>query len=789
MFDSQQPNYQGLRAVITERTNQVVFWIGSGLSSDSGMPSWKGLRDSVCEYFRRHLSSISDGSSDGAIREVDYIQKESDLWVAFERAHGLGRVTYEESIRKAFSESVSCKIPEAYNILFTIDIKGIITLNIDRLSTRAFTANNPGASPVEFCGNQCAEYAHILKTRNKFILNAHGVIESAGSWILRNDQRKWLLQDPAYLTFVQSVLLNYTVVFVAVSVDDLAVSAHLERLRAAGISMRGQYWITDRSDIRTNQWAEENGLSLIRYNPASNHQQLAEMLRDLRTYCPSDPERIDPVTRKSAQPVPISLRMPDLMLRDDEELVRQELNAYAKYILRDENQNRYDEYEQFRCMYDKCIHHCWYVGTVPPYNRLMGYEIVREIAEGAFGRVFEARAPNGHPVALKLLRDEVRRKPDMLQGFRRGVRAMQILSEHHVDGMVGYSDCSEIPAFAVMELIDGPNLGEAVNSGYLDDWDILLRFAIQLGLVIRRAHQLPERVLHRDIRPANIMLSEYYTDPDNSKVVVLDFDLSWHREAVELSVTHGAAMHGYLAPEQTERLSGVSTRNAAVDSFGIGMTLYFMRTKHDPVYLQHRHGSWDSDVKTLICREKCPYWHSLPIRFAELVLSCTKDIQAERCDMTYIVTELERLHTALLSPSCVSYADIVCHELAYRCCENLGQLQMLNWDYDSQSASFQMVSGAAAVLNSDEMRHCVSGVISWGNTGATEFKNVRKYLGMHADRAVSILRKGGFEIVDGPSFTVSETRFSFRAAVGVVAERVELLAKCLAEAIQELRLT
>jgi len=788
MFDAQQPNYQSLRSVIAERTNPLVFWVGAGLSAAAGLPTWPQLKDLVCSHFRRHYATLDGESGRKQLEDVASIQAETDLWVAFSRLQDLGRTTFEEAVRQAFSESPRCGIPRNYRRLFQMNAKGIVTLNIDRLAARAFSMERPGVTPLEFCGNQCGAYAHVLKGPNTFILNAHGVYENTGSWILRTDQRKWLFADAAYRGFIQAVLANHMVVFVGVSADDVAVTSHLHRLAENGIKVQGHYWVTDRSDFCTDRWAEDEGILVIRYPGDNDHAALEDMLDDLARFRPRDPDQLAPVAPCAACPASEHLQPPDELIREPEEAVREKLNAHARFLLRDGNPSRYADYEQFRREYDKCIHHCWYVATEPPHNLLMGYEIVREIAEGAFGRVFEAKTGSGRRVAVKLLREEARRKPEMLQSFRRGVRAMRILSENDVDGMVGYTDCSEIPAFAVMDLVDGPNLGEAVRAGYLDDWQDLLRFAIELSSVIRRAHQLALRVLHRDIRPANIMLKDYEANPDQSHVVVLDFDLSWHRDALEVSVTQGPAMHGYLAPELTDPCLGYSTRNAAVDSFGLGMTFYFMRTKADPTYMQHRHASWAEDVSRRVLEHRCPTWVSLPRRFADLILLCTHDCQPERCDVAHIFGELTRLREALITPANVRAADLLCHELGFRCASGLGQVDALRWDYDSQRASITLASGVSLVLGGDDKKTGVSGSLSWENMGRTEFKKVRKYLSDHADQAMAVLRKGGFQTAEYPSFSGAGARFDFQCPSGVLAARLEGMGKSVSDALGKLRL-
>lgn len=782
MFNTEQPNYRSLRALLAERTDQIVFWAGAGLSVSAKLPTWSELKTIVIDHFRSHCASLEESDRSRMLLDIDNIAKESDLWLVFQRLHALAKTTYVEAIKKAFARADTCQVPATYRRLFDIQAKGLITLNIDRLASRAFSLQRPGTKLLEFGGNQCDEYFHVLQGPNSFIMNAHGVVDSVGSWVFRKDQLKWLFEQVSYKSFIQSVLTNNTVVFIGISADDVAVEMHLHRLAENGIRVRGHYWITDRRDQRTDRWAEEEGILLIRYSPDNEHQALGEMLDDIVKYRPSEPSGSAPIMPTLVSDELHELPSPIDLLGDAEENIRNKLNAYARFILRDNNPTRYRDYEKFRAMYDKCIHHCWYVDTQPPHNMLMGYELKREIAEGSFGRVFEAVSQSGNRVAVKLLREEVRRKPDMLQSFRRGVRAMRILSDHGVKGMVGYSECSEIPAFAVMEFIDGPNLKEAVQSGYLDDWDNLLRYAIELSTVIRRAHQLPERVLHRDVRPANIMLQDYFVDPSESHIVVLDFDLSWHRDAQEVSITQGPAMHGYLAPELTDRNLKVSTRSAAVDSFGLGMTMFFMRTKTEPMYMQHRHATWEKDVRQLIASYSSTRWASLPIRFADLVLKCTRDSQANRCDVSQILGELQRLYAAQIAPTEVRAADLLCHELAWRTLHGEG------WSYDRQEASVTMPSGLSITLTSDDANHCVLGSLAWDNTGQTEFRRVKKYLGAHADAALSVLKGGGFEITDQPSHSLAGTRIGFKCHCGLLANDMAAKSASVCNALDRLRM-
>src|SRR5580700_10726056 len=125
----------------------------------------------------------------------------------------------------------------------------------------------------------------------------------------------------------------------------------------------------------------------------------------------------------------------------------------------------------------------------------------------------------------------------MLGSFRRGVKSMRILSNAGVPGMVRYHYGFELPPCVIMDYVDGPNLEEAVQSRLLNTWHDILYTSLEITKIVRSGHNLPERVLHRDIRPPNIILKNFYSDKNEGySVTVLDFDLSWHRGASEQSI-------------------------------------------------------------------------------------------------------------------------------------------------------------------------------------------------------------------------------------------------------------
>ena len=79
----------------------------------------------------------------------------------------------------------------------------------------------------------------------------------------------------------------------------------------------------------------------------------------------------------------------------------------------------------------------------------------------------------------------------------------------------------------------------------------------------------------------------------------MDFDLSWHQDSQELTFVRGAATTGYFAPEQVDPGKKVATRSALVDSYGLGMTMFFIFGGRDPAPSEAEHANWSATLEQM----------------------------------------------------------------------------------------------------------------------------------------------------------------------------------------------
>lgn len=757
-FDFSQSSYLALKKTLEERTSPVVAWVGAGMSAPAGLPSWEKLLNDLIALVKRKSSLLEPDDKRLSLETALYEeQKKKNYWLCFQLIEKLlGETTYQAEIRERLDTSSHSKIPEGYSLLWKAKIQGIISLNLDQFSTRAFSQEFSGEPLDSFIGDQSKNLAAVLQRNRAFVGNVHGVVDNSSTWIFTHDKLNNLLSDPGYQSFISGCLLSRTIFFVGISADDIAIQAHFDRIKKSGISGIVHYWLTSRNDASTNEWSERFNIRQIIYSaPENDHSEAIECLRDLATTAsPKEliiqtPVTLSQFSGKSKDPL---LPPDDLVIRPLKE-IRISLNSHALNILANADEDSYKNYEKFSLDYDEAIDRAWYVTSAPPKNNLLGYTLNERISQGSFGDVYNATTVDGKTVALKLLRRDVRRTPAMLQAFRRGVRSMRILKNHSSKGMVEFLDASEIPAFVAMEWINGPNLIDAVESRILSDWLSILRVARDLARIIYAAHTLPEGVLHRDIRPPNVMLKDYWSNGNELEVVVMDFDLSWHIDSLEQSIVTKPL--GFMAPEQLHKRPKESTRSALVDSFGIGMTIFYMLTGDIPVPDQQKHKDWERNLHNKIRSKNCKDWKSVSHRALRLIHGSTQDEQRYRWDFAKIVSELEFLHLAAEGTHQNLPIDYHAEEVAAHA------ETMLNYIWDDTRLTAVYKSGGLVIeISGNAPDDEIQLSIEWSQTGEENWKLLPKTGAQVKERAHPLLEKHGWH---GTKFDASLRYFRVNA--------------------------
>src|SRR5437763_793716 len=129
------------------------------------------------------------------------------------------------------------------------------------------------------------------------------------------------------------------------------------------------------------------------------------------------------------------------------------------------------------------------------------YELHELIGEGSFGRVYRGRDRRlARPVAVKVIKPWWAEDPDWVASFEREAQLLASVSD---PGIVQIFDVGSAPEglYYVTELVDGHSLVERLHDGAVGPAEAR-GIAEQLAAALARAHA--KRVIHRDVKPANV---------------------------------------------------------------------------------------------------------------------------------------------------------------------------------------------------------------------------------------------------------------------------------------------
>jgi serine/threonine protein kinase len=665
------PDYVALRDRIREDPKDFVAIIGSGLSIPCGLPSWEGLKEAIVEDARKRSSEIlNETEKKGNIAIIEKISGNTNLWQCFSELKRLiSNQAYEKTIKDNLTVKDKTLIPRSYDLLWKLDIRGVITFNIDTCALDSFSRVKQYAADSA-TAKEVSRFGHFLSSPNKFVFQPHGTVLDPTSWVFTSSDLAELLNNNPYLDFMKTLMQSKNLLIIGFNPSDFAFTYLFQHALTSSGGTGLQHYIflpnPDHSQIRE---LGDKGVAVISYSPADplQHNEIEEALQDILSFLPADD--IAPAVSVGAALAVDSLPSQTEMLSMPDDEMRKLLNAAVLSILPSDNPREEDLVKLDKFYKDnlKAIHQAWLIEPDSACDILYGHKILSPIGRGAFGQVYRSeKLDNGELIAVKILLPEVRSDREYLNSFRRGVRSMRILTNRKVDGMVKFIEAYEIPACVFMEFIDGPNLTKAMEWGHFDRLSKCLDILVKVGKIVHDAHNLEELVLHRDLKPDNVILRGGYDANDDADVVVCDFDLSWHKGASDLSVVHGARAEGYAAPEQTAtgHQSGVSTRNTAVDVFGIGMIAFYLMVEDNPRPNEHKFPDFDKKIVGCVKKKNDSDWHSLPHYLKDVIVGCTKDVQSERIPFSSAVESFEICHTMALTNTLKSNHPLILLEIA-----------------------------------------------------------------------------------------------------------------------------
>jgi serine/threonine protein kinase/tetratricopeptide (TPR) repeat protein len=215
--------------------------------------------------------------------------------------------------------------------------------------------------------------------------------------------------------------------------------------------------------------------------------------------------------------------------------------------------------------------------SLVPGSLLGGYEILTPLGAGGMGEVYRARDPKlRRHVAIKVLPAAFTANADRVARFEREAHAVAALSHPNILAIHDFGTDRGI-TYAVMELLDGHSLRDAIGAGPMPRWKAI-DYATQVAKGLEAAHA--RGIVHRDLKPENVFVSTA------GHIKILDFGLAANRApahadtkdaetaTVEGATAAGVVMGtaGYMSPEQV-RGEAVDHRS---DIFSFGCVVYEM---------------------------------------------------------------------------------------------------------------------------------------------------------------------------------------------------------------------
>ena len=192
------------------------------------------------------------------------------------------------------------------------------------------------------------------------------------------------------------------------------------------------------------------------------------------------------------------------------------------------------------------------------------YQVESEIGRGGNARIFLARDPEGRQVALKILH------PELLVSvaadrFLREIKLASQLNHPHIARLLDSGERDWL-VYYVMDFVDGQTLRERLDSSRQLSIAETLRIASDLLDALDHAHR--QGIIHRDVKPANVVLSA-------QGAILLDFGIA---RAVVASGSDQLTRSGiavgtstYMSPEQITAVTDIDHR---CDLYSMGCVLY-----------------------------------------------------------------------------------------------------------------------------------------------------------------------------------------------------------------------
>ena len=257
------------------------------------------------------------------------------------------------------------------------------------------------------------------------------------------------------------------------------------------------------------------------------------------------------------------------------------------------------------------------------------YEILEKIGTGGMSDVYKAKCHKlNRFVAVKVLKQEFSENENFVSKFRTEAQAAAGMMHPNI---VNVYDVGEEGGtqYIVMELVEGITLKQYIEKKARLSVKEAISIAIQVSMGIEAAHR--NRIIHRDIKPQNIMISK------DGKVKVTDFGIAKAVTSNTITSNVMGSVH-YTSPEQAR--GGYSDEKS--DIYSLGITMFEMLTGRVPF-----NGETTVAIAIKHIQEPMPspreYIPEIPISVEQIVFKCTQKSPDRRYQsMAELIDDLKK---------------------------------------------------------------------------------------------------------------------------------------------------
>ncbi len=205
------------------------------------------------------------------------------------------------------------------------------------------------------------------------------------------------------------------------------------------------------------------------------------------------------------------------------------------------------------------------------------YRQLHKLGKGGMGTTYAAEDVNtGKKVALKVISLQNKTDAKSLELLEREVSILKQLNHPNIPKYIDYFQLEDDnKLYLVQELVPGKDLNQQVKEGLRLTEKEVKNIAVQVLSILDYLHNFEPRIIHRDIKPHNLILS------DDGQIFLVDFG-AVHNAYYNTMIggTVGIGTIGYMSPEQQ-----IGKPVPASDLYSLGRTLLYLLTRRPPDHL------------------------------------------------------------------------------------------------------------------------------------------------------------------------------------------------------------